>query len=193
MLENQTSLTLLERVRRQDQVAWQRLLYLYAPLVQSWCRRWDVQGADAEDIQQEVFLAVSRGLDTFRRDRAGDTFRGWLWVIAQRKYLDYYRSRKRRAGIEGTGDVEQLSQIPFIEQAEPDDPPDEVTRLHHRALELVRVEFEEKTWQVFWRTSVDGATPADVAKEMEMTPAAVRKAKSRVLHRLKEELGELLR
>ena len=45
-----------------DREAWQRLLYLYAPLVRYWCRTWGMQGADAEDIQQDVFLVVSQRL-----------------------------------------------------------------------------------------------------------------------------------
>jgi RNA polymerase sigma-70 factor (ECF subfamily) len=157
--------------------------------VQYWCRAWGVQGADADDIGQDVFLAVAQGLETFRRDRPGDTFRGWLRVIAQRKFLDHCRARKRRpqtqtdAGLDGR----QLAWPPQEE-----DSPEEVRRLHHRALELVRGEFEARTWQAFWRCAVEGQAPGDVAQDMAMTPAAVRQAKSRVLRRLKAELGELL-
>ena len=61
----------------------------------------------------------------------------------------------------------------------------------HRALELLRGEFAAQTWQAFWRTAVDGQSAPAIAAELNMSPAAVRKAKSRVLHRLKEELGEL--
>ena len=68
----------------------------------------------------------------------------------------------------------------------------EVDGLRWRALELVRSQFEERTWQMFWRTFVDGRSPVDVAAELGVTPAAVRKAKSRVLHRLKEEFAELI-
>jgi hypothetical protein len=39
---------------------------------------------------------------------------------------------------------------------------------------------------------VEGRTPAALADELNMTPAAIRQAKSRVLRRLKLEMGELL-
>ena len=39
---------------------------------------------------------------------------------------------------------------------------------------------------------VEGLSPAAVAEEMHTTPAAVRQAKSRVLRRLKQEMGEVL-
>ena len=64
-------------------------------------------------------------------------------------------------------------------------------RLFARALELIRGEFEERTWTAFWRTAVEGQAAKDVAADLSMSPGAVRVAKSRVLHRLREELGDL--
>ena len=57
---------------------------------------------------------------------------------------------------------------------------------------LVREEFEERTWEAFWRVTVEGQTSTAVADALSMTPAAVRQAKSRVLRRLREEFGEIL-
>jgi RNA polymerase sigma-70 factor (ECF subfamily) len=65
-------------------------------------------------------------------------------------------------------------------------------QLIHRALELIRAEFTTRTWQAFWRIVVDGQQTIDVAQELSMQPGAVRVAKSRVLRRLRQELGELL-
>ena len=41
-----------------------------------------------------------------------------------------------------------------------------------RALELVRDEFEPRTWQMFWLTFAEERSPVDVAAEMGVTPAA---------------------
>jgi RNA polymerase sigma-70 factor (ECF subfamily) len=57
---------------------------------------------------------------------------------------------------------------------------------------MVRGEFEERTWQAFWQTVIGGRAPRDVAADLGMSPGAVRVAKSRVLHRLREELGDLM-
>ena len=62
----------------------------------------------------------------------------------------------------------------------------------HRALEAIAADFEERTWQMFWLTAVDGREPADVAVQFGVTPVAVRKAKSRVLQRLRAEIGDLI-
>jgi RNA polymerase sigma-70 factor (ECF subfamily) len=68
----------------------------------------------------------------------------------------------------------------------------EMDGLRRRALELVRGEFEERTWQMFWQTFIEDRSPVDVAAALGVSPAAVRKAKSRVLHRLKEEFADLI-
>jgi RNA polymerase sigma-70 factor (ECF subfamily) len=68
----------------------------------------------------------------------------------------------------------------------------EVSALYRRAVEQVRSEFEPQTWQAFWLTAVEGRSPPSLEQELSMTAAAVRQAKSRVLRRLKQEMGELL-
>jgi RNA polymerase sigma-70 factor (ECF subfamily) len=185
-----TSLTLLERARNRDEEAWQRLMQLYAPLVASWCGRWGVSGQDADDVSQDVFGAVAAGLGGFRRDRPGDTFRGWLRGITRNKLLDHLRRRQGQAEAQGGTDAHrQMQQI--AEQPWPEDSEEDLGALYRRALELVRGEFEERTWQAFWRAAVDGHSPADIAADLGVTQAAVRKAKSRVLHRLRQEIGDL--
>jgi RNA polymerase sigma-70 factor (ECF subfamily) len=45
--------------------------------------------------------------------------------------------------------------------------------------------------RAFWRTAVDGQSAAETAAELGMSVPAVRMAKSRVLHRLRQEMGDL--
>jgi RNA polymerase sigma-70 factor (ECF subfamily) len=188
-----TSRTLLERARAADQTAWQRLVFLYSPLVRYWCGRWGLSGADADDVSQDVFQAVSAGLDGFHRDRPTDSFRGWLRGITRHKVLDFGRSRARHPTASGGTTAHQhLEQIADPVSSEDDDPLEQTTGLYQRAMELVRSEFEPKTWQAFWRAAVDGHPVDMIAKDLGVTPAAVRKAKSRVLRRLKEEIGDLI-
>src|SRR5437868_814948 len=75
--ENVTSLSLLQRVRVRDALAWERLVALYRPLVLSWCQRGGARREDADDLAQEVFLAVAGGLEKFRREGEG-SFRSWV-------------------------------------------------------------------------------------------------------------------
>ena len=59
-----------------------------------------------------------------------------------------------------------------------------------RARESIRVEFHERTWQAFWKVVVEGRDTSDVAADLSMKPGTVRVSKSRVLLRLRHELGD---
>ena len=187
-----TSTTLLNRARGNDPAAWARVVQLYRPLVEFWCRRAGLNPADAEDVAQEVFLAVVSGIERFRREREGDTFRGWLRGIARHKVLRFFEKRgSGPVAAGGTAAGLRLHAVAVDPLSEPD-PVEQEQELYRRALELVRGEFEVPTWQAFWRTAVDGQSAPAVAAELGLSAAAVRQAKSRVLRRLRIELGELL-
>jgi len=190
-----TSRSLLERVKADDTAAWERLVTLYAPLVYYWCRRWDLQQNDTADVFQEVFLAVATHISGFRKDRDSDTFRGWLRTITRNKVLDHFRRLGREpGGVGGTEAHLRLTDLPApVKPEEEVVAEDQAERsLFYRGLDFIRAEFEPRTWQAFWKTAVDGRSPKDVAADLEMSPGAVRVAKSRVLHRLREELGDLM-
>jgi RNA polymerase sigma-70 factor (ECF subfamily) len=184
---------LLERVRRNDAEAWRRLMELYRPLVIFWCTRGGVAVDDAEDVAQGVFVATAADLRGFRRDRPGDTFRGWLRVVTRHQIALHFRRNRDHVRAEGGSQAwEKLASVadPLAEAGE--DEQAEVNQLHRRAVEQVRGEFEERTWQAFWMTAIEGRAPADLAAELGMTPTAIRQAKSRVLRRLRQEMGELI-
>ena len=188
-----TPLSLLERARANDADAWRRLMDLYRPIVLFWCARAGLQAEDAEDVTQGTFAAAAAGLSGFRRDREGDTFRGWLRAVARNQVLLHFRRNKGRPQAEGGSDAWQSLQSVADPIAAPDDAEEaEVGQIYRRALDQVRGEFEGRTWQAFWMTAVEGRSPASIAADLGMNPAAVRQAKSRVLRRLKQEMGELL-
>jgi RNA polymerase sigma-70 factor, ECF subfamily len=185
-----TSATLLRRVTERDQDAWDRLVRLYGPLVQRWCRKAGLQESDAADVAQEAFLAVSRRIGDFRRDRPGDTFRGWLYLITFHKVGDHLR-RKHRAGQPEGGTEARLRLEGLPEQPPPDEADDDDSGVVHRALELIRPEFGERSWQMFWRATAGGEATQTIADDLGVTPDAVRMAKARVLRRCREELAGL--
>jgi RNA polymerase sigma-70 factor (ECF subfamily) len=191
--QESTPLSLLERARGQDPEAWRRLVELYQPLVHYWCRRGGLRGPDAEDVAQEVFAGAATGLADFRRDRPGDTFRGWLRGITRNQILLHFRRNQGQPQAEGGSDAWQHLQSLADPLPEPDgDEATEVSQLFRGAVEQVRLEFEPATWQAFWLTVIEGRSPAALADELSMTTAAIRQAKSRVLRRLKQEMGDVL-
>jgi RNA polymerase sigma-70 factor (ECF subfamily) len=194
--ESRTSYSLLERVRARDQAAWERLVTLYGPMVYGWCRRAGLQPADAADIGQEVFAAVARSIETFRHGRPGDTFRGWLFTITRNKLRDR-SAPPGSTGAGGSDALERLAKVPDAVPGAADSPfetavVDETRSLHRRAVDLVRGEFEARTWTAFWQVCVEGRAPADVAADLGVTVNAVYLAKSRILRRLHDEFAALI-
>lgn len=187
-----TSCTLLDAARSQDAEAWQRMVTLYQPLVQHWLRRVGVGPADVADVTQEVLLSVSLSLSEFEPQRAG-SFRKWVRGIARHKALDSFRRANGEASAAGGTIAQAVMQNVPEALEDDDDEAEEKSALYRRALELMKGKFEATTWQAFWRTAVDDKPTDVVGAELGMTPVAVRIAKSRVLARLREDLGELIR
>ena len=196
-----------------DEEAWGRLIELYGPVVYGRCRGAGVPGQDAADVGQEVFLEVMRGIAGFRRDRPGDTFRGWLARITQRRIADYWRLRHRPAEGDAAGGSAartRLAEVPEpagrgAEQATASSaqgstagaPPEQAEAgegddLRGRALRLIAARFEPLTWQACWLVVMQGRPAEVAAEELGMTVNAVRIAKSRVLACLHDEFADLL-
>jgi RNA polymerase sigma-70 factor (ECF subfamily) len=188
--ETPSSLSLpdvLQRAANGDPAAWEELVQRFGPWVLGICRRAGLQTADRADVFQEVFRAAFTGLKRVNFADAGASFRAWLTEVVRSRVADHFRRCIREPPAQG-GPWEDVVQA---EHEILDDPPaqevgEQFTRLD-KALSRARAEFAESTWQAFWRTAADGMAPDQVAVELGLTPAAVRKAKSRVLRRLKEE------
>src|SRR4051812_10203849 len=148
-----THRSLLQRARRRDPDAWERMVALYGPLVLGWCRGWGVRADDAADVFQEVFQAVAAHLAGFHRDRTGDTFRGWLRTITRNKVNDLFRRRQREPAAAGGSEARDLLArvAGAVPPDEADDPAAGETELLHRALAMIRGEFESRTWEAFWQ------------------------------------------
>jgi RNA polymerase sigma-70 factor, ECF subfamily len=105
---------LVLRCQAGDERAFARLLDGFGPRTLAYLR--GLVGDDAEDVQQEVWLAVYRGIHTLADPRA---FRTWLFRTTRHRAIDFLRARRRErelvedAALEG-GDA--------ASPAEDDDP-----------------------------------------------------------------------
>ena len=187
-----TSASLIQSVKAADPEAWQRLADLYGPVVYAWCRQAGLTEVDTADVAQNVFLAVFKNVRQFRREGPEHSFRGWLWKITRNEVLMFFRARNKEPRAAGGTDAQQLLQeMPeFLASHTAPSSPGTRTLLARRALLSLRSEFEDRTWQAFWRLAIDGLSAPEVADELAMTPAAVRQAKHRVVARLREYLAE---
>lgn len=84
---------LMERIARQgDRAAYATLFAYYAPRVKGYLVRLGLEAARAEDLAQEVMVAVWRKADSFDRSKA--TVSTWIFRIARNRRIDLFRREK---------------------------------------------------------------------------------------------------
>ena len=192
-----TSTTLLRQAQANNQGAWEQLVELYSRRMYRWCRRAGLQPADAGNVVQEALQSVARKLGDFRRDRPGDTFRGWLRRITDNKMRDHFRRQGRSldAATGGTDGQQQIAN--FADQHTNDqptwdtalvDPVSVRTEEYHKKIKQIRSEVSERDWKFFWRVVVDGQSAAEVGREFGVTANTVRLVKMRLLRKLRSRL-----
>lgn len=187
-----TSISLIRRARALEPDAWDVLTRLYGPLIYSWARKTGLQSQEAADILQNVFVSVWRGLPSFVTERPDSSFRGWLRVITRNAVHEWGRRRETFVvshalveGLAAPGDGSDVLSESAVQGRD-----DIFSDLTHQALELVRGTVDERTWDAFWKSTMEDVPVGEVAARLDMSPAAVRQAKYRILCRLRELLAD---
>jgi RNA polymerase sigma factor (sigma-70 family) len=96
---------LVMRARNSDKQAWDDLVERYAPLIWSICRRYRLDGADADDVGQTVWLHLVDQLDRLRDPAA---LAGWLATTTQRECLRVLRAAQRPQPRRHGPDIEDI-------------------------------------------------------------------------------------
>jgi RNA polymerase sigma factor (sigma-70 family) len=190
---SRTSLTLLGRLRQDpgNHAAWGEFVKRYTPRIYGWCRRWNLQTADAEEVTQNVLLKLVTRLATFAYDPSR-SFRAWLKTLTHNAWVDYLESLKTQ-GAGGDGSM-VLHQLQSVEARD-----DLVQRLQEEfdheimeeAMARVRERVEPQTWEAFRLLSVEGLSGSEAAARISMKEAMVFIARGRVLKLLRQEVQSL--
>lgn len=181
-----TSSTLLDRLKmHRDQEAWERFQKLYSVLMRRWGKDFGLQAGDAADAAQEISLHVFTHIGHFQHRHPG-AFRAWLRMIARNK-IRHIRRQKRVESLESIG-IRDLAD----DQSGKGLPERQWNRLRARAMEQIRPEFEDTTWQAFHAVYEEDDCPKMVAARLGMSVNAVYIARSRVLGSLRRRMERLM-
>src|SRR5437868_8000185 len=148
----ETRPSLLVRLQdRSDQAAWMEFAQVYTPVIHRLALRRGLQGADADDLVQQVLTAVSKAIDRWEPDPARAQFRTWLHRVAQNFIIN---ALSRAAPDRAAGDSGVLNQLNQVRAS--DGPNSDLIRLELRrevfrwAADRIRDEFRPETWDAFW-------------------------------------------
>jgi len=109
---------LIQRCRRGDEAAFETLLRRYEKKVYALCRRMCRDEDDAMEAAQDAFLAVWRGVGSFRADARFST---WVYRLTANACLDLLRREKKRGG-----DLSLDGEEGVAEPADPSPTPEEL-------------------------------------------------------------------
>ena len=189
----QTSATLLGKLRNQptDQEAWSEFVDRYGATIYGWCRRWNLQDADARDVTQAVLATLCVKMRTFSYDPAL-SFRGWLRTLTHHTWSDL--AARRRPFLTGSANGEGADWLQSVE-ARNDLMEVLNEQFDHEVLDeaivRVRLRVEPHTWEAFRLTAFEGLAGTAVADQLGIKVATVFKAKSKVQRMLRAEIRHL--
>jgi RNA polymerase sigma-70 factor (ECF subfamily) len=186
-----TAISLVASLQARDEQGWERFVYIYGPLIYSWCRKAGVAEADAGDLLQQILGKIHVSISSFHKSSPADTFRGWLATITRHAIVDFFRKQRQHAvGAGGTEAWQQLNNIPAQVDLSSESQDQNVRELALRAFQVIESELPEQSRRLLELTVFEEKSAAEAAQILGMTPSAVRKAKSRMLRKLREMLGE---
>jgi RNA polymerase sigma factor (sigma-70 family) len=187
-----TSATLLGRLRHDplNNAAWDEFVDHYGRHIYRWCRRWNLQDADAEDVVQDILLKLARKFRDFAYDPSS-SFRGWLKTVAHHAWRDFVDGKGRGRAVAGDGIWEMLHSVEARE--------DLIQKLEeafdHEFLEVAKVQVRLRvaphTWEAFRLVALEGLPAEEVAAKVNMQVAMVYVAKSKVQKMLQAEIRKL--
>jgi RNA polymerase sigma-70 factor (ECF subfamily) len=165
--------------QRGDALAYERLLEDLLPFVRGLVRARIGADANAEDVVQDVLLAIHTARHTFQ---AGRELEPWVRTIARNAVIDSVRRKQRQLARSSGVDAAELPEDPRARASAEADP---LPRALERALEkLPPVQREAVTL-----LKVEGLSIAEAAARARTTPGAMKLRAHRGYLLLRDLLG----
>lgn len=176
---------LVKRILVGEDAAIQQLRVKYRTLVRSAVRRCrsTVTPTEIDDLEQDTWIAVWKGLSSFRGDSGLDT---WIFQIARRTTLSWIRGKKAEVSLEDHEfEARQFTAMHDQKRPEIDELVDKVAleeikqeRLSDSEQEVIRLKVEEQL------------TVEEIAQQLEMPLGTVKHRLTQARKKLREHLGE---
>lgn len=186
----ETRLSLLQRLKNgQDETAWAEFHEIYRAVLTRMVVSAALPVSDQQDVVQEIWIAIYRGIDRYEPRSHAFAFRGWLAKIARNTAINYLSRKSNPQRLELIRDADTITDRNSTRQLLQEQWDREYQRqvLQWAAMRVAsRVSAE--TFSAFWRTVVDGESVELVARELGMTTGALYVSRGRIMATLKREV-----
>lgn len=186
-----TRMSLLQKASLEEQsTAWDELIIYYDPFIQKILLRLGISPSDLQDVKQQVFLRLWKGLGNYKKIDNGSRFRNWLSTLIRRTSINWYHSHKRMLDeVElDTNIYDQLqTESPEINQLIEKEWQQHIVNL---ALEQLKCVFSGHAFEVL-AMSLEGKSGDEIACALDIRKESVYVLRTRVKVRLCEEIKRL--
>lgn len=133
---------------------------------------------DAEDLVDVIFMAAYKHYDNYDPDKA--QLSTWLFCIANNRLKNYYRDKKDpNESLDEMFDTVEIAIEGEIEHAA------ELEELREVLAKTLKEELNERERTIVIKSYFENKDSNEIAEEMDLTAANVRKILSRTLKKLK--------
>jgi RNA polymerase sigma factor (sigma-70 family) len=198
----QTRASLLSKVRRGDEAAWQQFYEFYQKFIYSLAVRAGLSHEEASDIVQETMVSVNRYIAEFKVDADRAKFRTWLRKIISSRIADKKRKLQRDplAHVKAPGNDDDSNRTATIHRIPDEKDPglDELfdTQLKQSALaeaqDRIRRKAKMEHFQVYDLYEIEQMSARDVAKTLGIGEALVRLRAFRIKMAVSREARRIL-
>ena len=174
--------------------AWDQFALIYRPVIYRLARHRGLQDADAQDLAQQVLIAVASAIGNWQKSSEEVRFHHWLRRVARNAIVNALSRRPHDRAAGGTSIHELLQEQPCDDLESDAQIELEYRReLYLQAARTVRGDIEPATWRAFEMTVVENRSIDEAAIELDKPIGSIYAARSRVMRRLREAVRELER
>lgn len=188
----ETRLSLIVRLQcEQDELAWREFVSQYEMFLQQIVRRQGVPEALVSDAVQQILMAITKSLESWKDDGKEGSFRRWMHTVARHVVVRFMtRERKQATGAGGSDPLLALQAI--------ESPPDKhlLQQYEHElivwAAEQVRHDFLSTSWTAFWATTIEHRPVDEVARDLQVSPGSIYMSRSRIMASIRKKIQEVM-
>ena len=164
---------------------------IYRPVVYNVARMRGLQDADAQDVAQQVLVAVARALPAWERRDESTRFRHWLCRIARNTTINMLTRQPKDRAVGGDGGRDAAAAEEQGSGLDSKLEREYRRQMFRQAAEIVRGRADRVTWQAFALTMIDGLSITEAATQLDRSEAVIYAARSRIMRRLRDAVKEL--
>lgn len=149
-----TRATLIQRLKDwQDQASWQDFFDTYWKLIYGVAVKGGLTRTEAQDVVQEIMVAVAKNMPTFQYDPSIGSFKGWLLNMTRWRIADQIRKRNKHL-------------LDILPEDRKEDGKEDETQAINRLADPIPQNLEE-LWDEEWEINLLAAAVAKVKRQLD--------------------------